>query len=302
MSTRIVVTGANGAVGQALLRAASCHGDVKAVAAVRSERAAAMIPPGLAPVERIAYADAGSLERVFAGASGVVHLPGILVESRASSYEDANVATTQVAVAAAEAAGVKKLVLVSAHGADARSPNRYFRTKGEAEGQVAASGLAWSVLRAPLVLGPQTEGARALTELTARGRAWLLDGGRTLHQPLDVDDLAAGALRAAADPDRACGAILELAGPERLSYRELVERAAALQGGAVRIRAVPGGLLRGLLALRTRLLGPGFSPDALEVLRIDTRVDTAPACVALGLELTPLETTLRRSLGTGGAG
>jgi NADH dehydrogenase len=296
MATRIVVTGANGAVGQALLRAAAGRGDVEAVAAVRSARAAGAIPAGLAPLERIAYAEPASLERAFRGAAAVVHLPGILVESRASSYEEANVATTEVAVRAAEAAGVKKLVLVSAHGADASARNRYFRTKGEAEARVADASLAWSVLRAPLVLGALTEGTRALANATQRRHVWLLDGGHTLHQPLDVEDLAGAALRAAADPDRARGAVLELAGSERLAYRELVERAAALRGREIRLRSVPGGVVRALVALRTRLLGPGFSPDVLEVLLTDTVVDLAPARTALGFEPTSLATTLRRSL------
>ena len=54
--------------------------------------------------------------------------------------------------------------------------------------------------------------------------------------------------------------------------------------------------VRWLLAARTRLLGPGLSPDAIEVLVTDTRVDAEAAAKELGISLTPLEQTLQRSL------
>jgi NADH dehydrogenase len=302
--TRVAVTGANGAVGRALVQRALALTDLEVVAAVRSERAAGEVPP--IPASRgnarvVSYADPASVERAFAGAAAVIHLPGILVERRDASYAQANVETTRTALAAARAAGVRKLVLVSAHGADAASRNRYFATKGEAEALVRASGLEFSILRSPLVLGPGTEGAAALARQTAGPSVRLLDGGRVLHRPLDVEDLAAGALAAARAGDVANSATLELAGPTALSYRELVEQAARLRGHAIRVRSLPSAPLRLLLRLRRALLGPGFDPDALEVLLADTRVDPAPAARALGLELTPLPETIRRSLGLAAA-
>ncbi len=296
---RIAVTGANGAVGRALLRRALACDGVEVVAAVRSERAAREVPaiaPGRGRLEIVSYGDPPSLERAFAGAHAVVHLPGILVERRDASYAQANVETTRAAIAAARATGVRKLVLVSAHGADAASRNRYFRTKGEAEALVRASGLEFSILRAPLVLGPDTEGARALARQSAGVRVRLLDGGRVLHRPLDADDLAAAALAAARESAVARAAALELAGPTQLCYRELVELAARLRGRAIRVGSIPSAPLRLVLRARRALLGPGFDADALEVLLTDTRVDPAAAVAALGIALTPLSETIRRSL------
>jgi NADH dehydrogenase len=302
--TRIAVTGANGAVGRVLVRRALALADLEVIAAVRSERAAGEVPPipaGRGRAVVVSYGDAASVERAFAGAAAAIHLPGILVERRDASYAQANVETTRTALAAARAAGVRKLVLVSAHGADTSSRNRYFRTKGEAEALVRASGIEFSVLRSPLVLGPGTEGASALARQSAGTSARLLDGGRVLHRPLDVEDLAEGALAAARASEVAKSATLELAGPTELSYRALVELAAELRGHAIRIGSLPSAPLRLLLRVRRALLGPGFDPDALEVLLADTRVDPAPAARALGLELTPLPETIRRSLGLAAA-
>jgi len=157
---RIVITGANSATGQAILRCASEQATpITLIAAVRSERAAEEIRPLLGErnsAAQISYNDPRSLDAAFRGASAVIHLAGILVERAESSYEQANVASTRNVAEAAKRSLVEKFVLVSATGADEKSTNRYYRTKGQAEALVRASGLCYTILRAPLLLGPET--------------------------------------------------------------------------------------------------------------------------------------------------
>ncbi len=134
--------------------------------------------------------------------------------------------------------GVQKIVLVSATGADETSRNRYYRTKGQAEALVRTSGLNYTVLRAPLLLGPGTAGAATLGRHVNQSRPKLIGGGRNLQQPLCVDDLARAAL-AATKPSVANNLVLDLVGPVSLPERELVERAARLLGRQVRIGSIP---------------------------------------------------------------
>jgi NADH dehydrogenase len=301
VAQRIVVTGANGAVGREIVtRAIDRYGpEVQVVAAVRSERAAAQvppIPPEQGSVAQISYEDPQTLDKALEGATALIHLPGVLIERPGATYELANVNTTELALAAAKGRAVGKVVLASAYGADPGSHNRYFKTKGLAEQAVRASGLPFTVLRVPLLLGPNTEGTRALRRETSSKTAWILSGGQTWHQPLDIGDLADALLCAALNREVASGQTLEFAGPERLRYRELLERAARLLGVRVRIRSLPRAPVQLLAAIRTRLLGPGFSPDAIEVLLTDTCVEPDAAARELGITLTPLEVTLRRSL------
>ena len=294
----MAVTGANGAVGRAILRVASLRAaPVELVAAVRSERAAGELTPvaGSARVVRVSYDDAASLRAAVAGAAAVIHLAGVLVERPGTTYEDANVETTRRVADAAERGGVRKLVLVGAVGADDRSPNRYWRTKAAAEMVVRGSGIPYTVLRVPILLGAGTEAAAALRRRLGRDVVPLLGGGRTLQQPLAVDDLARGAL-AACEPGVAADRTLDVVGPAPVTDREIVERAARLSGRRVRIVPVPVGLVRLALAVGRRLGRHGLSPDALEVLTTDTRVDPAPAVHALGLALTTLDAMIRESL------
>lgn len=301
---KIAVTGANGAVGRAILRCGrnAAAGEIRFVAAVRSERAAEQIRAQLRDGDRvglISYDNAQTLDAAFEGAAAVVHLPGVLIERADSTYEQANVGSTRGVVEAAKRAAVQKFVLVSATGADEKSRNRYYRTKGEAEALVRTSGLPYTVLRAPLLLGPETAGAAALQRNVTLPKAKLIGGGRNLQQPLYVDDLARAAVMAATQPSLARNLTLELVGPVSLPERELVERAARLLGREVRIGSIPKNLLAFGLAVRQRIAGPGFSRDALEVVTADTRIDPQPAAGKLGIQLTGIDEMIRSSLGQG---
>ena len=186
--------------------------------------------------------------------------------------------------------------MVSAIGADEKSSNRYYRTKGEAEALVRSSGLCYTILRAPLLLGPATEGAAALARNARGSEAKLIGGGRNLQQPLDVGDLARAAL-AAAEPSVAPNRTLDVVGPVSLPERELVERAARMLGHEVRVRSISKGLLSFVLTIRRRFSGPGFSADAIEVITADTRLDPRPAASELGIPLTGIDEMIRNSLG-----
>ena len=295
---RVAVTGANGAVGRAILRGAPhCAVPLDLVAAVRSERAAADLHPlaGAARIVRVSYDDAASLTAAFEGAAAVIHLAGILVEGRGSTYEDANVETTRQVAEAAKRRGVAKLVFVSASGADERSANRYWRTKGAAEAVVRASGVSHTILRVPMLLGRGTEAATALRRRLSHRTVPLPGGGRTLQQPLAVDDLARATLTAC-DPGVAKDSTLELVGPAAVPGREIVERAARLMAHRVRMVPVPVWPVRLALAVVRRVGVRGFSTDALEVLTTDTKLDPAPAARELTIALTSLDDMIRESV------
>lgn len=301
---KVVVTGANSAVGRAILRSRPKEGTTPNtfVAAVRSDRAADQIRSelgSLGNVARISYDDSSSLDAAFQGASAVIHLAGILVERPDSTYEQANVASTCNVVEAAKRSAVRKLILVSATGADETSSNRYYRTKGQAEALVRASGLCYTVLRVPLLLGPGTAGASALRRNVSGGKARLIDGGRHFQQPLYVDDLAQAAAVVASQPSVANNTTLHLVGPVSLPERELVERAARLLGREVRIVSIPRSFISLMLAIRQRFAGPGFSRDVLEVVTADTRLDPQPAARQIGIQLTGIDEMIKHSLGQG---
>lgn len=297
LNWRLAVTGANSAVGRAMLHLP--EGDraevTGFVACVRSERAESELPPlpGTdSRVARISYDDADSLIAAFTGCDAVAHLPGVLIERAGSTYEIANVETTRAVARAAAELQVKKLVLVSAVGADSKSDNRYYRTKGEAEDIVRRCGVPYTILRAPLLLGPDTEGSEQLRRNGRKHRRWLLGGGRNVQQPIHVDDMANAVLRAA-DQDLVYNRTLDMVGTHTVTERELALLTSRSMGiFDIKIRPIPIGLARAAAALRTRLSGPGFSPDAIEVITASTELPTSGQD-ALSMACYPIQQMIR---------
>jgi uncharacterized protein YbjT (DUF2867 family) len=292
---KIAVTGANSSVGLNLLGHLREHDDIEVVACVRSERAAGEIPESPRVRVRVAsYDDGDALAEALAGAACVVHLAGILLEGRGTSYERANVDTTVAVAEAAVRAGVEHLVLVSVVGADAASTNRYFASKGRAERAFAESGLPATIVRTPILLGPGTAGAFSLMRTVRTGRARLLGGGGYTMRPLDVDDLGEALVRTCrARPEGV--RLHELVGPEALTYRALLERAAEVAGAKLSLGSIPIWLAKAGAAVRSRLTGGGFTPTVIDVITRDEVVERN-ADVELGITLTPLDDTLRRIL------
>lgn len=262
-----------------------------AVAAVRRPEVVGGLPrsPRITP-RVVDYGRSESLTEAFAGSDVVVHLAGILFESRTSDYRSGNVEITRAVVEAARAAGASHVVFVSSLGADPRSPNGYFRSKGEAERLVADSGLGATIIRTPLLLGPRTAGGRSLLAAASGPSTRVLGGGAHRLRPLDVDDLCRAILGCCEQPAagvRTC----DLVGPETLTHRELIERTADRLGREARIRSTSIWLARLAAGLAGLVRTGGLTPAVIDVITSDETVERN-ADGELGITLTPLSATL----------
>ena len=181
-------------------------------------------------------------------------------------------------------------------GSGPASGNACLASKGRAEQILLRSSVPVTVLRVPMVLGPGEIAAFALRGRVHAPLAPLVRGGSALEQPIDADDVTRAIESALAD-ETSDDAVLDLAGPESLSHRELVLRAAKLVGKRPRLVPVPLAAVSLFARLAERFAAnPPLTPAMLEVLEEDDRIDPAPACARLGLTLTPLDETLRRCL------
>ncbi len=292
-SGRIAVVGANSAVGTALLAQVVAGDALDAVAAVRRPEVVGALPQSPRIIPRVVdYGRSDDLSDAFAGAGAVVHLAGILFESRTSDYRSGNVDVTRAVVEAARAAAVGHVVFVSSLGADPRSRNGYFRSKGEAERIVADSGLDATIIRTPLLLGPGTAGGRSLLSAASGPSARVLGDGAHRLRPLDVDDLCRAVLACCERPPagvRTC----DLVGPTTLTHRELLERTAGSLGRELSVRSTPIRLARLVAGLAGLVRAGGLTPAVIDVITSDEAVDRN-ADSDLGVSLTPLSDTLAK--------
>lgn len=291
---RIAVTGANSSVGLRLLARAANAG-VAVNAGVRSKSAMDALPSHeLISPQIISYGEPESLDALLRECDSVVHLAGILIEGRNTSYREANVNATDAVVKSTRRRGLKSLVFISVLGASADSPNAYFSSKGEAEQLVTGAEPAGVIIRTPILLGPGSAGAASLLASVEKGKANLLGGGKYILQPLDVDDLCDAILSSCRSP---AAGTYELAGPERISWRELVRLTAEMLGRPVHIGAVPVWLARLAAAAGSRLRGGGMTPTVIDVITTAEEV-TNNTDAAFGITLTPLRDTLAKFLET----
>jgi NADH dehydrogenase len=299
-SGRFLVTGANGHLGRRLLARLANAGQ-PARALVRSEAAADTLRrlPFASRFElRIAdYRDPTSVTEAAAGCTRIVHLVGILKESRSTRYEDAHEKTASAIAEAAARCGAERIVYLSILGSRSDDPNACLASKGRAEEILLHGKVPATVLQVPMVLGPGDVAARALRGKALAPFVLLPRGGASLEQPIDAEDVVAAILAAFEKPELS-GEVIALAGPESIPHRELVARAAALHGRRPRVVRVPLGAARLLAAAFQSLAAdPPVTPAMLGVLDHDDAIDPAPACQRLGIRLTPLDVTLRRCVG-----
>ncbi len=223
------------------------------------------------------------LRMALAGCDAAIHLVGIISEIGDQTFERMHVGATRTMVDALQAAGIRRLVHMSALGARPDSPARYHRTKAAAEGLVRSSGLDWTIFRPSLVYGS----GDAFVNLFDRISRWspvvpVMGPGTNLLQPVAVE-FVAEAFATALKTSGSFGHTIDLCGPERLSFRAVIRRILAARNRTRWIVSIPWNLAR----LQARILEwvfPTFlgkvSPlnrDQLLMLHEDNVGDPAPA-------------------------
>lgn len=218
-----------------------------------------------------------------AGIDAVVNAVGILREHGDQTFERIHKRAPQALFTACVAAGVRRIVQMSALGAD-RGVTRYFLSKRAADDYLATLPLEWTIVRPALVFGAGGANTRLFTTLARLPIVPLPGRGEQRVQPLYIDDLTEAVVRVLGEAtlDRAR---VELVGPQSLSLRELIAglRASMLLGPP-RFLPIPMSLVRigaGIAGLSA--LSP-LDRETLAMLEAGTRGDGARIRQLLGRE------------------
>ena len=283
----LAITGANGHLGQRLIRTLGADGVRALVRRPAAAQHLAAAHPAL-DLRLVDFLDPKAMTTALAGVRQLVHLVGILKEGRRSSYRAAHEQTTEALLQAAASAGVAGIVSVSILGAHPQAANACLASKGRADEALLRGTVPAKVIRVPMVLG---EGDYAAEDLRRRARRAVNVTFRaaSLDQPIYAGDLIAAIRRSLDELPEGRGA-WDLAGPEVLSRRALNQRAAAVLGRGTRTLSLPLGLGMALAWFAERLPNPPVTRAMLGVLDQDDAADVS----ASGLNLRPLDETLAR--------
>jgi NADH dehydrogenase len=206
---------------------------------------------GRVDVHPLRFDDTDRLAESLSGASVLYNTYWIRFPHGTMTYDGA-VANTRALIAAAERAGVRRIVHVSIAHADPASSLPYYRGKGELEGAVRASAMSHAILRPTVIYGQEDVLINNIAWLLRRFPVFAVPGdGRYRLQPVFVDDLAALAVDCAMrDEDLTIDAV----GPETYTFDELVKLLARAMGQRARLVRLPPRLA----LLASRVIGYGL--------------------------------------------
>ena len=250
----ILLTGATGTIGSALLR--------RLVAERQPVRCLVRDPRGLGEQRvrvQIALGDLAeptSFRNALRGVQTVIHLGASIRDQPRGSIEELNAVATMRLVRAAERSGVERFIFFSALGAALHSRTRFFRAKALARHAVEESSLAATVFAPSIVYSPGDPWLTLLERLSLLPVVPVSGSGRAEYQPIWAEDVADCVVSALNGPASNGRSSFELAGPQTLSYDAIVRTAMRPLGRRRAIVHVPLPLVRLSLETLERVVGP----------------------------------------------
>ena len=198
-------------------------------------------------------------------------------------------------VSAAVEAGLHRAVFVSTTAVTTALSAPSKRVRLEAEQTIRDSALEWTILRPTMIYG--AAGDRNIARLLGLlRRAPLLPvpgGGRRLQQPVHVEDVAKAVLAAATNAASA-GLTYNLAGPEPMTFRELIQETATAAGRDPRLVSVPlRPTIWALRAYEKAAPRPRIKAEQIERLSEDKAFDISAAADDLGYQPRSFRTGVR---------
>lgn len=296
----VAVAGGTGFVGGAIAHELYRRGHRVVVLSHRGEEARSDLPDAV----EVRTADAtrpDGLDEALAGVDALVvalAFPNspIEVPRRRQTFDDVDAAGTENLVAAANRAGVERLVYMSGAGAAPDARRHWFRAKWRAEEAVRGGDQTWTIIRPTWIYGPRDVSLNRFVGFARRLQMVpMTNTGRQLLAPAFIDDVARLAADSLTDP-AAADQVFEIGGPETLSMREIIGRALKIAG--IRRPVVPGPtpLIKLAAAPLALLPQPPLTPTAVDFINQPATVDLAPLLERMPRRLTPLDEGLAHYL------
>jgi len=298
MQSKVAIIGANGFVGRHLLELVARRGG-KATGVVRSHEGARVVQGlGGIPflVKDLETWSTASLEPALEGCLGLAYTASVSAARGAGRTDPSGLVNV---LDACRRAGVPRVVFMSGlgiahYGINPHCTNSYFLAKMAGEAALFQSGLEATVFRPSYIFGAGDEFLSPLIRrLEAESSIEIPGLGEYRLQPISVADAARSILGALEGPAVLSPRVIDLVGPEIVSYRSLIERLAAMMGRRVEIRE------RKVSEAEAQARATGYfglRPHDLACLLCDEVSDPGPLVSLVGSPLESLDQVLTRAV------
>src|SRR5712691_7726162 len=241
--------------------------------------------------------DERSVADALAGAYCVVNAVSLYVEHGPETFHSVHVESAQRVAAQAHRAGVERLVHVSGLGADAASPSRYIRKRGEGELAVRAAFADALFVRPAVMFGPDDAFLTTILKLLRRLPIYPMFGrGLTGLQPAFVEDVAEAVARALQGTETHA-ITYECGGPRLYSYKEFLKAVAHEAGLKPMLIPIPFAAWHALAWFAEMLPSPPVTRNQVELMQVDNvSSPEMPGLGELGISPHAIEEILQQML------
>jgi NADH dehydrogenase len=297
----ILLIGGSGFLGSHVARKLAALGHRLSIPTRHRERARPLLVLPTVEVVEADVHEAARLAALVAGKDAVINMVGILHSRHGLPYGPdfarAHVELPKKIAEACRAAGVRRLLHVSALNADPQGPSQYLRSKGAGEAVLREAGAALelTIFRPSVIFGAGDSFLNLFAALQRRFPLIPLGRPQAKFQPVYVEDVAQ-AIVDSLDRRDAVGQTYCCCGPRRYTLAELVRYVGVQIGKPRPIIPLPEALARLQAGLLELLPNPPMSVDNLDSMDVDSVCGDGPP-LPFGAVPTPLEAVAPEYLG-----
>lgn len=273
----ILVTGATGVIGRKLVERLDHDGlpvrvllpPARRRPRVQRDLSQLNLPwKGDVPVTEGSLHDVEALHQAMLGVHTVFHLASAQWWGSRRDLDFVDVQGTANIITAARSARIGRLTLISHLGAAPSSAFTLLRTKGQVEEMVRASGLPYTIFRSGVVFGRHDVFVNGIAAALRGNPLFFLQPGQgdSLLHPIYIDDLVEALIRSL-ESLNTVDQVIEVGGPEYMTFNEMVRTVMRVTATPRSIIAVPPYLLRTLTGTFQRLFrGFPITPQWFDLL------------------------------------
>jgi uncharacterized protein YbjT (DUF2867 family) len=213
----------------------------------------------------------------------VINSVGIIGECGSQRFDVLHTHAPAALFRACEQLAVRRVLQISALGADESAFSSYHLSKKAADDSLRSLDLDWFVLRPSLIYGHGGKSAELFMRLAALPMIPVVGDGQQMLQPVHISDVVATAMHALVAPESR--QTLDIVSTETISFADWLQRMRGVQGlRPAKLLRVPFGLAMACARVG-RHLNPILQPDNLRMLKIGYRADPGPVERFLGRPL-----------------